>query len=208
MNDIEIHIPTNTSKYNEYDRWDRGLFLITDHHEYKAARVRSALWETKGDLITPGILQYNIEYFSVIPEEPDHLEMYLLRDSGTIHSCITRGDCYTPIVIEAYAIQHYRHKTNDSTEELVELINQQALYSTKQLTNNEIQDITISVHFHCLPKSPLELNHINVNYHAIFQDINDKTIEIKDIIHTKTYNPRPFHMVLDDIKLKKNLINK
>lgn len=116
-----VTIPVNTSRYNDYISFDRGLFKYTDNGIEKYARIAKATWRGKGDNSSPGILSYQIESFRKLPLRKEEIGLYSEGIKADVWQCITRNLMNNPIVVEGFAIASFlkghRTLTNEDIAE-------------------------------------------------------------------------------------------
>lgn len=202
MSKDSVIIPTNTNRYNEYREWDRGLILLDDIHVFTCARVMYANWVTKGDIMSPGVLSYRMEYFEHLPSNVGGLQEFKAFEDVELRQCITRGVCDNPIIIEAYAIQHFLKSVNDSNPDRIHHVNDVAQRMVNQLSKGVIQEMTTSVSFSNTITTPLEINSAVIEYIAKVSDSEGNVTTLQDVITPDFNRLRPFYLVLDDINTK------
>lgn len=199
MSKDSVVIPPNVNRYNEYKEWDRGLFFTGLDGDKKIARVMEALWTTKGDMMSPGILKYKLEYYSNLGDNIEELNTFKTKRDNQWSECITRGVCDNPIIIEAYAIQHFIRNINEATEERKQHVNRVASNITKSLSKGVIEEMTATIQFANTPVKPLEVSHAIVEYIAKLPRDDGSILTLQNTLMPDINNLRPFYLVLADI---------
>lgn len=203
MNITGVTIPPNVNRYNDYSKFDRGLFIPNNPTRGQAARIKAARWITAGDVTAPGVLRYTVEYFSQIPTTVEELTTYLLSTTEEIeHVCLTRTICDNPIVIEGFAIKHYlTGAKSPSDSEIASALSLGEDMIKKAFGVGLVSAQTILA-FSNTPESPLALTSASITYIAKMT-VNEKTHTVQETLTPEFNKIRPLYLIMQALQNKR-----
>lgn len=194
-----VTIPPNVNRYNDYNKFDRGLFIPHNTADGKAARIASARWMTSGDVAAPGVLRYTVEYFSEIPTNVGDLAQYRTGVSETEFVCITRTICDNPIVIEGFAIKHYLDGAVPPSEDDINNAVTLGLEMTKKVSNGGITSMETLLTFTSSDTTSLTLSEASISYIAK-TSANGQNQTLQGTLSPEFNKIRPLYLVMQAVK--------
>lgn len=196
---LNVDVPKNTSRHNDYVGFDRGLFLLQNQPDIKAGRIASATYMSYGDLTDYGVLQYRVELFSDIPTAVEHLTDYTVGVVDIDYRCLTRTLVDLPVLAEAFAIQHYLEGATPITPADIQSAELSAKDMTSQLSKGIVTSMQTVITFEATATSPMVTTSASIEYVA------RASTESGSAVITGTINPsldkiRPLSLVIKAIK--------